>query len=198
MERKIEFNVTGKERGLLAKAIGEFLGVEVRYLKVPTCNYDIGGSILDRNGTFIPADKMSDRQMELLAEQFLEKENDGAEEDGVGEVLSISVPREMFTDSALYNLTKLIEGKATLFRHAFQTEKVDITVDEEKVSFPWVPYASEPDEVAAYTEFVSRLCELAVRQKWVSERHFTQRTGKTGGFRIGRSAKYFRRGYDGM
>ena len=46
MGRQIDFNVTGKARGELANAIGEILNKEVRYMKVPTCNYEIGGSIL--------------------------------------------------------------------------------------------------------------------------------------------------------
>lgn len=35
------------------------------------------------------------------------------------DILSISVPRNMFTDDKLENLQKLIEGKQTLFKHAF-------------------------------------------------------------------------------
>lgn len=73
MGRQIDFNVTGKARGELAKAIGEILNKEVRYMKVPTCNYEIGGSILDRNGVFIPSDELSDSQLDLLLERFVEK-----------------------------------------------------------------------------------------------------------------------------
>ena len=72
MGRQIDFNVTGKARGELAKAIGEILKKEVRYMKVPTCNYEIGGSILDRNGVFIPSDELSDSQLDLLLERLVE------------------------------------------------------------------------------------------------------------------------------
>ncbi len=73
MGRQIDFNVTGKARGELAKTIGEILNKEVRYMKVPTCNYEIGGSILNRNGVFFPSDELSDSQLELLLECFMEK-----------------------------------------------------------------------------------------------------------------------------
>lgn len=73
MGRQIDFNVTGKARGELAKAIGEILNKEVRYMKVPTCNYEIGGSILDQNGVFIPSDELSDSQLDLLLERFVAK-----------------------------------------------------------------------------------------------------------------------------
>ena len=35
------------------------------------------------------------------------------------DILSISVPRNMFTADKLENSQKLIEGKQTLFKHAF-------------------------------------------------------------------------------
>ena len=39
---------------------------------------------------------------------------------------------------------------------------------ENQVSFPWFPLASEPDAVSAYTEFISKLCELAIKLKRVA------------------------------
>jgi len=44
---------------------------------------------------------------------------------------------------------------------AFQAEKISLTVTEDVVSFPWFPFTTEPDEVAAYTAFVEKLCEMA-------------------------------------
>ena len=84
------------------------------------------------------------------------------------DVLSISVPRNMFTDDKLENLQKLIEGKQTLFKHAFRVEQLEVAITENQVLFPWFPLASEPDAVSAYTEFISKLCELAIKLKRVS------------------------------
>ena len=74
----------------------------------------------------------------------------------------------MFTDDKLENLQKLIEGKQTLFKHAFLTEQLEVVITENQVSFPWFPLASELDAVNAYTEFISKLCELAIKLKRVS------------------------------
>lgn len=171
MGRQIDFNVTGKARGELANAIGEILNKEVSYMKVPTCNYEIGGSILDRNGVFIPSDELSDSQLDLLLERFVEKympSTDKKEANDKDEYLEISVPRDMFSEQALDNLKKLIAGKETIFKHAFRTEQLDVLEDLERISFPWFPLASEPDAVAAYTEFISKLCNLAINAKRVS------------------------------
>lgn len=74
----------------------------------------------------------------------------------------------MFADDKLENLQKLIEGKQTLFKHAFLTEQLEVVITENQVSFPWFPLASELDAVNAYTEFISKLCELAIKLKRVS------------------------------
>lgn len=98
-------------------------------MKVPTCNYEIGGSILDRNGVFIPSDELSDSQLDLLLERFVEKympSRDKKEANDKDEYLEISVPRDMFSEQVLDNLKKLIAGKETIFKHAFRTEQLDV------------------------------------------------------------------------
>ena len=57
------------------------------------------------------------------------------------DVLSISVPRNMFTDDKLENLQKLIEGKQMLFKHAFRAEQLEVVITQNQVSFPWFPLA---------------------------------------------------------
>ena len=52
------------------------------------------------------------------------------------DILSISVPRNMFTDDKLENLQKLIEGKQTLMKHAFQAEQLDVKITDDQISFP--------------------------------------------------------------
>ena len=52
--------------------------------------------------------------------------------------LSISVPRNMFTDDKLENLQKLIEGKQTLFKHTFRVEQLEVAITENQVSISLV------------------------------------------------------------
>ena len=116
---------------------------------------------------------LSESELELVLERFYKGEpiqqSELPEDETVeADVLSISVPRNMFTDDKLENLQKLIEGKQTLFKHAFRAEQLEVVITQNQVSFPWFPLASELDAVNAYTEFISKLCELAIKLKRVS------------------------------
>ena len=173
MITEIDFKVKGEERKKLAYAIGELLGMQVKYTRTPKFDYLIGSCILDKNGVFHTSGDLSESKLELILERFYKGEpiqqSELPEDETVEvDVLSISVPRNMFTDDKLENLQKLIEGKQTLFKHAFRVEQLEVAITENQVLFPWFPLASEPDAVSAYTEFISKLCELAIKLKRVS------------------------------
>jgi len=61
-----------------------------------------------------------------------------------------------------------VENKGGLMARAFQVDEIRLTVMEDAVSFPWFPFTANPDETAAYTEFVEKLCGMARRMKRVS------------------------------
>ena len=160
MITEIDFRVKGEERKKLAYAIGELLGMLVKYTRTPKFDYLIGSSILDKKGVFHASEDLTESKLELVLERFYKGEPIQQSEQSENEiveadVLSISVPRSMFTDDKLENLQKLIEGKQTLFKHAFLTEQLEVVITGNQVSFPWFPLASEPDAVNAYTEFIS-------------------------------------------
>lgn len=75
--------------------------------------------------------------------------------------LTIAIPKESLTDTALENLQKIIANKQTLFQRAFRTDSTEIEITEEKINFIWFPYTADGDEIAAYTQFISRLCDMA-------------------------------------
>lgn len=173
MITEIDFKVKGEERKKLAYAIGELLGMQVKYTRTPKFDYLIGSCILDKNGVFHTSGDLSESKLELILERFYNGERIqqlGLPEDETvkADVLSISVPRNMFTDDKLENLQKLIEGKQTLFKHAFRAEQLEVVITRNQVSFSWFPLASESDVANAYTEFISKLCELAIKLKRVS------------------------------
>lgn len=172
MITEIDFQVKGEERKKLAYSIGELLGMQVKYTRTPKFDYLIGSCILDKNGVFHTSD-LSESKLELILERFYKGEpiqqSELPEDETVeADVLSISVLRNMFTDDKLENLQKLVEGKQTLFKHAFRAEQLEVVITQNQVSFPWFPLASEPDAVNAYTEFITKLCELAIKLKRVS------------------------------
>lgn len=170
---EVDFKVKGEERKKLDYAIGELLGMPVKYTRTPKFDYPIGRGILDKNGVFHASEDLPESKLKLILERYYRGESVQQSEQPEGEtaeadVLCISVPRSMFTDDKLENFQKLIEGKQTLFKHAFLTEQLEVVITENQVLFHWFPLASEPDAVNAFTEFISKLCELAIKLKRVS------------------------------
>ncbi len=127
MITEIDFKVKGEERKKLAYAIGESLGMPVKYTRTPKFDYLIGSCILNKNGVFHASEDLSESELEMVLERFYKGEpiqqSELPEDETVEvDVLSISVPRNMFTDGKLENLQKLIEGKQTILKHAFRAE----------------------------------------------------------------------------
>ena len=56
----INFKVKGEERKKLAYAIGELLGMPVKYTRTPKFDYLIGRCILDKNGVFHASEDMTE------------------------------------------------------------------------------------------------------------------------------------------
>lgn len=126
---EIDFKVKGEERKKLAYAIGELLEMPVKYTRTPKFDYLIGSNVLDKNGVFHASEDMTESMLELVLERFykgepIQQSEQREDETEEADVLSISVPRNMFTDGKLENLQKLIEGKQTLFKHAFRVEQL--------------------------------------------------------------------------
>ena len=84
--------------------------------------------------------------------------------------LTIAVLRASLTDTALENLQKIIVNKQTLFQRAFRMDSTEIEITEEKINFTWFSYTTDSDEIAAYTQFISRLCDMARDAKRVSSK----------------------------
>ena len=84
--------------------------------------------------------------------------------------LTIAIPKESLTDTALENLQKIIVNKQTLLQRAFQTDSTEVEITEEIINFAWFPYTEDGDEITAYTQFISRLRDMARDAKRVSSK----------------------------
>ena len=84
--------------------------------------------------------------------------------------LTIAISKESLTDTALENLQKIIANKQMLFQRTFRTDSTEVEITEEKINFIWFPYTMDSDEIAAYTQFISRLCDMARDAKRVSSK----------------------------
>ena len=79
-------------------------------------------------------------------------------------MLTIEIPKEGFTDTAIANLDKLIQSKGALIKKALGVEALPIEQTEETFRFPWFPFDSNADEVNAYIHFITAICEMAKAQ----------------------------------
>ena len=82
--------------------------------------------------------------------------------------LTVSMPRSNFSEGALENLQALVEAKGELIRHALDVEELPIEISEDEVSFPWFEELPTPEEIKAYTHFISALSEMAINQKRIT------------------------------
>ena len=175
MKNEIRFTLEPKQRPKLSQEIGKILGAAPHYERVPSCAYDIAGYRLDKEGVLHIPEGVAVEMVEHLIRQLREC---GFQDDAefTEEVLlpkdklKIAVPREIFTDTALENLQKIIANKQTFFQRAFQTDSTKVEITEEKINFAWFSYTEDGDEIAAYTQFILRLCDMAREAKRVSSK----------------------------
>lgn len=148
----IRFNIEKSQRKALAQKIGELTGNEVKYLGVPSCGYQIGAYTLDKEAV-LHGDALPD---EIRSE--LQKAGYESEEEPVA--LTISMPRDFFTEQSMNNLLQLIANKETLLKHALNTESLAVNECEETIEFPWFTVEKDGDG-DAYAKFITMLCEFA-------------------------------------
>ena len=82
--------------------------------------------------------------------------------------LSISLPRSLFTETALQNLDALLLSKGRLIRHAFDIREATYTLTDDRITFAWLHGTITDETAKAYATFISKLCEMARMQKRVT------------------------------
>ena len=105
-------------------------------------------------------------QTEAAVEEAVPTEEATAEADEDG--LSISLPRSLFTETALQNLDALLLSKGRLIRHAFDIQEATYTLTDERITFTWLHGTITDETAKAYAEFISKLCLMARTQKRVT------------------------------
>ena len=175
MKNEIRFTLESKQRPKLAQEIGNLLGTAPHYERVPSCAYDIAGYRLDKEGVLHIPEGVEEETVEDLILQLREcgfqDDAEVTEEVPVQqEKLTIVIPKDSLTDTALENLQKIIANKQTLFQRAFRMDSTEIEITDEKINFTWFLYTVDGDEIAAYTQFISRLCDMARDAKRVSSK----------------------------
>ena len=109
----------------------------------------------------------ADEQIQMeTSEEPAPTEEEMAEPDE--DSLSISLPRSLFTETALNNLDALLLSKGRLIRHAFDIREATYTLTDERITFTWLHGTITDETAKAYATFISKLCLMARTQKRVT------------------------------
>lgn len=176
----IKYNVPGGKRKELVKTISTWLGEDIKYCGAPSFAYEVDCFTIDRNGYLSFDDRADSKVIERLLEHLYdegfeyeetpkpEQVPETAELDDETYDLNINLPRNLFTDTAIENLQKLVKGKESLLKKALGTDAVPVIVTEDTVEFPWFNGISSTDEHDAYLHLVSAIAQMAREQKRIS------------------------------
>ena len=176
---KIHCNITKEQRKKMVEIVGRTLGVQPIYCGAPTFAYKVGAFEITRDGCICFGDEADEAEVErvrtaLREAGFVAEEDESEMPTAEVETaamtddedrLTISLPRSFLTETALKNLDALLASKGTLIQKAFNIEKAMYTLTEETIKFAWFHGKIAEDTVRAYTDFISKLCEMAQRQK---------------------------------
>ena len=173
---KIMYHAEGARRKELAQAISEVTGAEKRYLGVPSCAYAIDYFTVDREGNLNFTDRADSAEVENLIEKLdgmgfhaeSAKETVPEEQPAAVDGITVSLPKDGFTETAIENLRKLVDSKASLIEKVFNRESLPIEVGETKVAFPWMNGNEDAETVHAHTAFIAALGKTAKAQKRVT------------------------------
>ena len=166
----VKYNVTGAKRKELVQLISNFTGCEIKYKGAPSFAYEVDYFTVDRDGALSFDDRADSEVIERLLEMLYDNgfeaeglpeadEPETAEEERTG--LSIQIPMADFTTNSLNNLYALIDAKGMLIRKALGVDNLLINRIDDRLDFPWFRADSTPEEVKAYMEFVTALCDFA-------------------------------------
>ena len=113
---EVRFNVAGEERKGLVKAIGEITGAEPIYLGAPSFAYAVNNITVSKDGTLSWDGKTDEHMIHEVLGKLRGLGYVPEESDINDDTLTISVPLDGFTESALSNLGRLISSKANLIK----------------------------------------------------------------------------------
>ena len=180
---KANYNVTGNTRKELVRIIGETVGMKPVYKFMPTCAYVISNITVEKDGAMVWDERTEANTIQKVIEALaaagftaeIETEEAPAAEDAPetapaeeSDGLTVSLPKDGFTEASIANLRRLVEAKATLIRKALGADRITIDTDGDKVSFPWWDRLPEPEETQAYMSFIAALCAMAKEAKRVT------------------------------
>jgi len=114
-----------------------------------------------------PPEPVEEPPAEPVEEPPAEPVENTLPEPGERERLVIQMPLEGFPLEKIDNLCRLVASKASLIKKAIGVESLPIAYSPTTIDFPWVPEGAQSNEIMAYAQFVSKLCDKAKTQQRV-------------------------------
>ena len=179
----ITIHATGAERKRLVKTISEWLGEDARYCGAPSFAYEIDRFRVEKDGSLTFSDLIDSAVVERLLEHIYdegfdidqshtedepETEAETATANGDLDGITIQLPASQFNEATLANLEALVAAKGNLIKKALKADELPIEKTDEYISFPWFRPFADPQEMEAYTHFLTALCEMARTQKRIT------------------------------
>lgn len=174
----LHFNADGEKRKQMAEGIEKILGIKAKYLKVPSCSYQIGEYNVGKNGELSISDNAGVDEMskvinvcEKITGSFPSELTTTAETENTEEIsnvedvgLTISFPIQKANTE---KLKAILDSKSCLMKKALGVDDIAFEVDEDKINFPWFSSRLDSETVETYTRFLSALCEMSIKQSRV-------------------------------
>ena len=186
---KLTFNVTKENKKAFVNVLAEITGNKAVYQFTPTYAYAIGDLTVNRDATLTAPDGKDLSSLlaalNAMGYKLIKSDNGETTAEQEPEAETVEDPAEPETDEAgiteytislplasanVGTLTNMINAKESLIKKALGITDTRINVTEEKVEFPWFDRELSPEEVHAYTTFLSLLCKLSKELKHASSR----------------------------
>jgi predicted HicB family RNase H-like nuclease len=84
--------------------------------------------------------------------------------------LTISFPLENFTSEAIEKLKLMVAAKESLIKKALEVNELPIEQTESELQFSWFKVDTPAEDITAYSQFITQLCETAKLKKRVTAR----------------------------
>ena len=176
---KLDYNCTGADRKNLVAVLADHTGQKSKYLGTPSFAYQVDCITVDKNGVLHLDDNADPDWVEAIQARLassgytcISEAYDNPQPDPVmneePERISIQMPMASFTESSLQNLFNLVDTKGSLIKKALGVSDLTINLLDDRLAFDWFPADSTPEEINAYTAFVTALCEMARNQKRIT------------------------------
>ena len=161
MER--HYHLHAAERKPLIAAIEKITGTKPTYTGPRQFAYLFGDLTLDKEGTLSSENEV---ELERIARQLVAEGFRAGEEEPHG--LTISLPKDNLSESAIERLKAVIEAKTGIIQKALGASSTEVVVEEETLSFPWFSKLPPTETIQACTTFLSLLVKHAREAKRVT------------------------------